>query len=289
MKNIFLKFISTILFSILIPFTTFAFTIPNSQGYVTDLSWKISVYQKKSLEAQIISIEKESTVEIWVLIVNTIDWENIEELSFKIWQKWWIWKKDKNNWIFILIAVNDRQFMIATWYWIEWTIPDALARRIWEDNFPKFFREWNYFQWISSAISDIWWLLKWNEEVKSKYWSNNKWVVEDDNLDVILPLLVLLIFILWAFRKKFSTWTKLAISLFAWLLIYVLTMIFVIWVIWTIAFLIVLFWNWSVLKNSSWSKKWWSWWWSWWGFQGWSSWWGFSWGSFWWGGSSGRW
>jgi len=67
----------------------------------------------------------------------------------------WCGKKESDNGLVIVIAVDDQEWFFATGYGIKEFFPDALMKRIAEKNFPPFFREGNYFQGILGALEDI--------------------------------------------------------------------------------------------------------------------------------------
>lgn len=134
---------------------TSAFDIPAYDGYVTDTANILTEAQHQDLESQIFSFVTGTSAQLWVLIIPTTEWEDISMLAVDVGNKRGVGEKDFNNGIVIVIAIDDRKWFIAVWYGLEWTIPDAIAKRIWEANFPDNFRAGDYYQWLKSAINDI--------------------------------------------------------------------------------------------------------------------------------------
>lgn len=279
-----------------VSWTSFAFDIPQYDSYVTDNADILSDQEEQNLEAQISNLEKETTAEIWVLTIKTTEWEDISQISFDVWNKWWVWKKDNSNWIMIVIASEDRNWFIASWYWVEWTLPDAILKRIWESDFPPNFREWNYYQWIYEAVSDISWYLKNDPSIVSKYSSSNNsdywegweiWTAWSMLSFVIAVILAL--FTIFSAKKKIKKDKK--IWWFQKFLIALVVFFVALWI--TLIFAVAFFAFFVALMILFWKAWWWGWsssWW-WWSSWGWfSSWWSsFWWGSFWWGWSGGKW
>jgi len=134
---------------------TFWYDVPPHDGYLTFENWVISPEDEIEIENYIYSIREETDVEIAVVIVQSLNWEEIWKVWHQIGEEWWVWDREKDNGIVILVSILDRKWTIRVWYWLEWVITDARARIIWENNFPEYFREWDYAGWIMEAIKDI--------------------------------------------------------------------------------------------------------------------------------------
>lgn len=278
MKKIFLFFI--LFFTSFL--TSFSFDLKSIQptsSYVVDKVWVLNQEEKNLLENKIKEIQTKYTSEILLLIISTTDWQDISQLWTEIWQEVWVWKSDKDNWIVILTAIDDRAWNISTWYWVEWVLPDLLVNRIWEKNF-SLFKEQKYFEWFSGAINDIDLVLSWDESIISSLKSNNQ---EEIPTTLIFLFVWIVIFskILFLPLIKAKKFNKFFISILIWYLITLPIVIFVIWLSWILINIFLwIFWSifWIFWKFNgswrSWSSKWWwfgwFWWWSfgWW----WSSW-----------------
>lgn len=134
---------------------TFAFDIPDYDEYLTDTTGVISTEDEIIIETKITEIEANTTAEIAVLIIPTTGDEDIAVYAFEVGQEWGVGKKENNNGLVIVIAVDDRKWFMATGYGLEGTLPDAIVKRIGERQFPPNFREGNYAQGILDALEDI--------------------------------------------------------------------------------------------------------------------------------------
>lgn len=251
-------------------------------SYVIDKVWVLDNEEKSEIEKKIIELKTKYTTELLTVIIDSTKWEDISSVATQIWQDLWVWKADKDNWVVILIAIEDRAWNISTGYWVEWVLPDILANRIWENNF-SLFRENRYKDWIIWALNDFDKAFSWDESIISE--QKNKW-----NSNESIFILVIISFLAWIilfkpiYKKK--QYKKIFLYLLFWYIITLPIAYFLIgtlqflvinaisWVIWVILWIGWKIWNW-------WGWKWWgSWWWS----FGWFWWWGF-----WWGWSSGKW
>ncbi len=102
-------------------------------GWVNDYSGILSYSEKEKINSIISELERKTTAEIAVVILRDLEGENIEDFTNRLFEKWGIGKKEKNNGVMILIALAQRIIRIETGYGIEGIIPDAKAGRIIRD------------------------------------------------------------------------------------------------------------------------------------------------------------
>lgn len=257
-------------------------------SYVIDKTSILKQEEKIWIDTKIEELKKKYTTEVLLVIIPSTNWEEISSIATEIWQKLWVWKADKDNWVVILIALNDRTWNIATWYWVEWVLPDLLTKKIWEKNFILF-REARYFEWIMWVLWDF-------DKAFLKDPSIISLTKSEKNNDYILVDLIILIFaviISAIFFKPLIKKNNYKKFVILFIIAYLITLPFTYAIIWAFAII----WNfitwaiwaalwitWKIEKwlytGSSWSGSWWfrSWWgwfwWFWWGWfgWGWSSW-----------------
>lgn len=134
--------------------------------YVYDETWVLSDSQKSSLDAVIRDIRKKYTVEIFTVLLKTTDGEDIGQVGTNIGHSLGVGKKDVDNGIVVLVAVDDRAWNISTGYGVEWALPDLITKRIWERHFPPNFRNGDYYSWLLWALQDM-----------EKYVAKDPWVI----------------------------------------------------------------------------------------------------------------
>ncbi len=253
--------------------------IPKISQWVNDYSNVLSTQEFNELNNIAKDYESKTTNQIVVILFPNRNWNELIDIWLKVFRENWIWQKDKNNWLLLLIATEEKKIRIITWYSLEWDIPDILASDIIEKDIRPAVNEWRFYDWVKKyydrVISAIW-----TDEWK-KMQENGQFTAEI--ITFIMALIFWLVFsmnivpfIFWGFFFStifFTVWSFFPII---WYLIWT-TITFIIWYI---------FQKNKFFKNFISMPKWWSWW-TWWSSGGWSSWWGwwFSWG--WW--SSGGW
>lgn len=134
------QIVITLILSFLI-FSGFAQDIPerpNPPRLVNDLANVLSDQEKQQFEAELEKYANQTTTQICVVTIPSLNGYDISDLSFKIGEKWGIGQKGKNNGIVIVFkpkSGNEKgQVFIAVGYGLEPVIPDAVANRNVVDN-----------------------------------------------------------------------------------------------------------------------------------------------------------
>lgn len=114
-------------------------TFPDYRGYVNDYAGLLSDAARTQLEAKLTQLEKDTTAEVAVVTIKSLEGNTIEDYAVRLFEKWGIGKKDRNNGVLLLIALEDRKMRIEVGYGLEPIITDARAGRIRDEEIlPKF-------------------------------------------------------------------------------------------------------------------------------------------------------
>ncbi|MCX5687903.1 MAG: TPM domain-containing protein [Candidatus Omnitrophica bacterium] len=119
-------------------------TFQNYIGYVNDYANILSDEVKAKLTVLSGEIENKTTSQLAILTIDTTSPLDIETYAVKLFEKWGIGQKGKNNGVLILVAVKDRAVRIEVGYGLEGAIPDALAKNIIEKSMIPFFKNGDY-------------------------------------------------------------------------------------------------------------------------------------------------
>ncbi len=204
-----------------------AFDIPKPEGYVLDQANILSSEQEISLEEKIAEFDQSRTVEVGILTVKTLDGEDISSVTVDVANKWGVGKKDVNNGVMILIAVDDRDWFIASGYGVEGSLPDAILKRIGEKDFPDNFRAGNYYQGLTDVLRDMEGYLAGDDSVVSKLSEEGNNVDgELDNWQVWYLVIMFFVMFIKSFflMKDKGFWLKMLVMnfiffVFTWLLL----------------------------------------------------------------------
>ena len=103
---------------------------PSPQGVVTDLTGALEQDDKSRITQLIEELKEKTSAEVAVAVVPTTQPETIETYAVKLFERWGIGQKGKDNGVLFLIAINDRSLRIETGYGLEGALPDAVCSQI---------------------------------------------------------------------------------------------------------------------------------------------------------------
>ncbi len=183
------KWTLLIILILLLPVAS-AVNYPQLRGFVTDNANIIDpVYETKITQlAQ--NIEKESTVDIAVVTVDSLDGESIETYAANLFEQAGIGKKDKDNGLLILVAKQEREYRFEVGYGLEGTITDSMKVNIGDRIIVPNFKNGEYGKGIYESMVVVEGLVKGNEEVISQY------SMKQGGTDAAIPYIFALIFII---------------------------------------------------------------------------------------------
>lgn len=132
-----------------------AMEFPDPTGHVNDFAGILSESFEGSLEANIAEFEKETTVEIAVATVTDLAGTTIEGYGVRLFEAWGIGKKEADNGLLILVALNERKVRIDVGYGLEPIITDSRAGRIIREKITPEFKNENYEQGLLLGVEAI--------------------------------------------------------------------------------------------------------------------------------------
>lgn len=127
---------------------------------VTDFTGTLDAGQKSALENKLVAFNDSTSTQIAVVLMRSTGNYEIADYSVQLFNQWKIGQASKNNGILILVAVDDHKVWITTGYGIEGVLPDALAKRIVENDIVPAFRRYDYYGGLDNATNSIMSLVK---------------------------------------------------------------------------------------------------------------------------------
>lgn len=145
-KGIFFSIILSLAVQLSFTLNVFSQTerLPEYRGYVNDYAGILSYDTESRLSLLIGELERKTTAQIAVLTVDTTTPLDTETYAVKLFEKWGIGQKGKDNGALLLVATKDRTLRIEVGYGLEGAIPDALAKIIIEDYITPSFKEGDF-------------------------------------------------------------------------------------------------------------------------------------------------
>lgn len=140
------------IFLLAIPFSVFSQNFPaRSNRLVNDFTGTLSSSEITQLEQKLVAYDKESSVQIAIVIIKSLDGYEISDYAFELGEKWGVGRSGKDNGALILVSMSDRKMWIATGYGLEATLTDAMCKRIIENEMKPRFRQNDYAGGLSAA------------------------------------------------------------------------------------------------------------------------------------------
>ncbi len=151
MKKIFL-IICLIVFS----FLGFSQNFPAKPNkLVNDYTNTLNSTQIADLENKLVAFDDSTSIQISVVIIQSLEGYDIQDYGYQLGRAWGIGGKEKNTGILVLASIGDRKMTIQTGYGMEGALPDAIAKRIIENEIKPEFKSGNYFEGLDAGTNAI--------------------------------------------------------------------------------------------------------------------------------------
>ena len=117
----------SLILCIIVLFSVFSGSVPShtTDFYVNDFADVLSEETKSHIMSTAVQLENETTAQVVVLTVESLDGKEISDFAVETFRSWGIGDKEKNNGVLILLSVNDREMWVTTGYGVEGTLTDA--------------------------------------------------------------------------------------------------------------------------------------------------------------------
>lgn len=129
--------------------------VPLQDGPVTDKAGLLSPETVKSINAQLLRLEKEDSTQVAVLIIPTLGDSDLEQYSLKVAKTWGVGHQQLDNGVLLFIAVQNRQIRIEVGYGLENALTDLVSGRIIRTFIVPEFREGNFDEGVKNGVEAI--------------------------------------------------------------------------------------------------------------------------------------
>ena len=131
----------------------------NPPRLVNDLAGVFDKNQAEALERALVQFNDETSTQVAVVTLSDLKGYDAGDYTFRLAEKWGVGQKGKNNGILILIkpktSDSKGQAFIATGYGVEGAVPDAVARRIVDNEMIPHFKSNQYFEGVVAGVNVI--------------------------------------------------------------------------------------------------------------------------------------
>ncbi|MBR5736023.1 MAG: TPM domain-containing protein [Bacteroidales bacterium] len=160
---------------------------PYPQRLVNDLAGVFTSSQVSQLENRLVAFDDTTSNQIAVVTLSDLEGQDISMVAYEIGEKWGVGREKSDNGIVILIkpktSTKSGQVFISVGYGLEGAIPDAITKRIVENEMIPHLRNGNDYYSAVNAALDVLMPLACGEISEKDY--------DDDVGDFVLAMLVL--------------------------------------------------------------------------------------------------
>lgn len=122
---------------------------------IIDEAHVLTASEKAHLETQLRKIYDDKLAQMAVVIVPTTGDVPIFDYALATANRWGLGKKDTDDGVLMLVAINDRKIYTVTGYGVEGVLPDAFLKRITREDIIPVFKSGQYAQGLSAGIARI--------------------------------------------------------------------------------------------------------------------------------------
>jgi uncharacterized protein len=126
---------------------------------VNDYAGLLNENQFRHLEQKLESFNDSSSTQIVVVTVKSLNGYTKEEFADRLGEKWGVGRKGKNNGIIVLVKPKYQdekgEARISVGYGLEGAIPDAIGKRIVDNEMIPYFMTGDYYSGIDQATSTL--------------------------------------------------------------------------------------------------------------------------------------
>lgn len=123
-------------------------------NYVNDFAHVLSPQTQAELNDLGQQVDEKAKAQIAVVIINSLDGQDIESYAVDLFKQWGIGNKSTNHGVLILIAVKDHRYRTEVGYGLEPILPDGKVGGFWRDVVPLL-KQSNYDAAIKQNMQQI--------------------------------------------------------------------------------------------------------------------------------------
>lgn len=130
---------------------------PSPPRLVNDFTNTLTASQANNLEYKLRNYNDTTSTQIAVVFVNDLQGTTAADFAYQIGEKWGVGTKENNGIVILVKPKNETkgEVFISVGYGLEQYIPDALAKRIIENQMIPAFKYNDYYSGVNNAIDSI--------------------------------------------------------------------------------------------------------------------------------------
>ncbi len=136
--------------------TVTAQTFPEkSNRLVNDYVGVLSAEESAALESKLVAYNDSTSTQLAIVIIESLEGYEVSDYAIRLGEAWGVGQKEKDNGVMILVAIADKKITIQTGYGMEGVLPDAICKRIIENEIKPSFKKSKFYEGIDNASTAI--------------------------------------------------------------------------------------------------------------------------------------
>lgn len=132
-----------------------AVALPQPVGRVNDFANVLDPAARQQLSALLEAVENETTAEVAVATVDSLEGMTVEEYTTRLFQEWGVGQNGVDNGVLVVVSPAAREMRIEVGYGLEGVLPDGLAGQIIRDDFLPHFKSGDYRTGILQGVGRV--------------------------------------------------------------------------------------------------------------------------------------
>ena len=130
---------------------------PSPPRLVNDFTNTLTANQVNNLEYKLRNYNDTTSTQIAVIFINDLQGTTAADFAYQLGEKWGVGTKENNGIVILVKPKNETkgEVFISVGYGLEQYVPDALAKRIIENQMIPAFRYNDYYGGVNNAIDSI--------------------------------------------------------------------------------------------------------------------------------------
>lgn len=129
---------------------------PVPKNHFNDYASVVSSGTVRRLDTRLADFERETSIQLVVAVFPKMQSDSsLEDYTQRVAQSWGVGRKDRNNGAVLFVFIQNRTMFLQVGYGLEGVLPDALAKRIIEDEIKPHFRNGDYDAGLSAGVAAV--------------------------------------------------------------------------------------------------------------------------------------
>ena len=141
---------------VLLPLTLLGQDYPaKPERLVNDYAGVLTASEANNLETTLVAYDRETSVQISIAILKTLDGYPISDYTFNLYEKWGVGATGKDNGVLLLVSMEERKMWVTTGYGLEGALPDVTIKHIIEEEIKPYFKQKRYAEGLQAGSAAI--------------------------------------------------------------------------------------------------------------------------------------